>query len=105
MWENCENIDVGCIHRNGLMHANTFWLRLARSFSRRKNHFEKFKNSKRTDHLTKLNKNKSYYLDKYLGFGRNAYVVEEPFYSNSEQSHNEGIVELTLTMVSHLPTT
>jgi hypothetical protein len=58
-----------------------------------------------THSLTKLNKNKSYYVDKYFGFGRNVYVVEEAFYFNSEQSHNQGIVELTLTTVSLLPTT
>jgi hypothetical protein len=106
MWESCGNIDGGCIPGNGLMHANTFWVRLAtRVFSQRKTQFENFENSKRTHPLTKLNKNKSYYVDKYLGFGRNVYVVKEPFYFNSEQSHNQGIVELTLTTISHLPTT
>jgi hypothetical protein len=63
------------------------------------------KTQKMTHPLTKLNKNKSYYVDKYFGFDRNVYVVEELFYFNSEQSHNQGIVELTLTTVSLLPTT
>jgi hypothetical protein len=59
-------------------YANTFWVRLATSFSRRKNQFEKFKNTKRTHPLTKLNKNKSYYVDKYLGFiWINAKVVQD----------------------------
>jgi hypothetical protein len=34
-----------------------------------------------------------------FGFGRNVYVVEEPFYFHStNQSHNQGLARLTLTI-------
>jgi hypothetical protein len=66
-WESCGKfIGGGSIPWNGLMHANKLFFGEASSeISQRKNDFEKFKSSRRTHPLTKLNENKSFYV-KYI---------------------------------------
>jgi hypothetical protein len=45
----------------------------------KENHFEKFKSSRRTHQLTKLNESKRVAMLNIFGFGMNVYAVEESF--------------------------
>jgi hypothetical protein len=52
-----------------------FWGEASSKMLRKKNHFEKFKSTRRTHPLTKLNENKSCYVE-YIWLW---YSIEEPF--------------------------
>jgi hypothetical protein len=83
-----------------------FWVRPATKFREWEKWFYKFQNSKRKLPLTKLNKNNSYYVDKYLSLiGLYMLLRNLSKFIQLRVFHNQGITELTLTMISHLPTT
>jgi hypothetical protein len=68
------------------------------------NHFEFFSKLIWTHPLTKLNTNKSCYVEKYLALVGMCMSLSL-FSFNSDQSQNQGSARLTLTQISHLPTT
>jgi hypothetical protein len=55
-----------------------FFSEASSKISRRKNHFENFKSSRRTHALTKINENKTCRVE-YIWVVKNVHVVQEPF--------------------------
>jgi hypothetical protein len=70
------------------------------------NHFLIFSKLSWTHPLTKLNTNKRCYVEKYMALVGMCISLRNFLFSfNSDQSQNQGPARLTLTMISHFPTT
>jgi hypothetical protein len=67
--------------------------------------FKKIKTQLETFH-NKAQHKQELLCGKIFGSGRNVYVIDEPFYFHSTPiNQNQGSARLTLTHISHLPTT
>jgi hypothetical protein len=82
-----------------------FWMRLANNVGSKS--FLNFFKTQLDTSLNNAQHKQEFLCGKIIGSSRNVFVIEEPFYFHSTLINlkNQGSARLTLTQISHLPTT